>query len=103
MREQGHQIHGLDRYRGYLLQEERAPSTVENYLRDVRAFAVWLDGRAATKELAAARGRGREGLELLLETICATSSPQRSTARRGTSRSWPICWGTTPSTPPAST
>lgn len=54
MREQGLQIRDLNRYREYLLQEERAPSTVENYLRDARAFAVWLDGRAATKELAAA-------------------------------------------------
>lgn len=28
--------------------------TIEKYLRDVRAFAVWLDGRAVTKECAAA-------------------------------------------------
>lgn len=137
MRKQRLQTRDLDRYREYLLQEERAPSTVENYLRDARAFAVWLDGRAADREaaaawrerlmaqgrapatvnaklsavnslfrflgregcrvkllklqrrafretsreltqreyrrlLAAARERGRERLELLLETICAT-------------------------------
>ena len=34
----------------YLHDEERSPGTVEKYLRDVRAFAVWLDGRAVTKE-----------------------------------------------------
>lgn len=37
-------------YGRYLCTEERAPSTVEKYLRDVRTFAVWLDGRPVTKE-----------------------------------------------------
>lgn len=37
----------------YLRGEERAPGTVEKYLRDVRAFAAWLDGRPVTKESAA--------------------------------------------------
>lgn len=36
----------------YLRREENAPGTVEKYLRDVRAFAAWLEGRAVTKELA---------------------------------------------------
>ena len=54
MYEQGLQTRDLKCYREHLLREERAPSTVENYLRDARAFAVWLDGRALTKELAAA-------------------------------------------------
>ena len=35
----------------YLVQEERSPGAIEKYLRDVRAFAAWLDGRAVTKEL----------------------------------------------------
>lgn len=39
-------------YKHHLLQEERAPATVEKYLRDVSAFAAWLDGRPVTKELA---------------------------------------------------
>lgn len=48
----------LAAYRAHLLREERAPATVENYLRDARAFAGWLGGRAVTKELAAAwKGR----------------------------------------------
>ena len=37
----------------FLRQEERAPATVEKYLRDVRAFVSWLDGRLVTKQLAA--------------------------------------------------
>lgn len=35
----------------HLQSEERAPGTVEKYLRDVRTFAAWLDGRPVTKEL----------------------------------------------------
>lgn len=40
-------------YGHYLRREEHAPGTIEKYLRDVRAFAAWLGGRAATQELAA--------------------------------------------------
>ena len=28
-------------YGGYLRTEERAPGTIEKYLRDARSFAVW--------------------------------------------------------------
>ena len=31
-------------------QEERTPATLEKYLRDVRAFSLWLDGEAVTRE-----------------------------------------------------
>lgn len=37
-------------YGRYLKQEERTSATLEKYLRDVRAFALWLDGRPVTKE-----------------------------------------------------
>ena len=37
----------------YLKNEERAPGTIEKYLRDVNAFAAWLDGRPVTRELTA--------------------------------------------------
>ena len=37
-------------YGRYLKQEERTPVTLEKYLRDVRAFALWLDGEAVTRE-----------------------------------------------------
>ena len=37
-------------YGRHLKQEERTPATLEKYLRDVRAFALWLDGEAVTKE-----------------------------------------------------
>ncbi len=44
----------IERYATYLKEEERAPATLEKYLRDIRAFAAWLDDRPVTKELAAA-------------------------------------------------
>ncbi len=40
-------------YAAYLRGEEKAGSTIENYLRDVQAFRLWLDGRAMTKTLVA--------------------------------------------------
>ena len=43
----------LTDYGRYLRAEERSPSTVEKYLRDVRRFARWLSGRPVTKETAA--------------------------------------------------
>ena len=41
-------------FRQYLVEEERAPGTVDKYLRDVESFSRWLDGRPVTRELAAA-------------------------------------------------
>ena len=40
----------LAAYGRHLKQEERAPATVEKYLRNIRAFARWLDGGAVTRE-----------------------------------------------------
>lgn len=41
-------------YAAHLRSEERASSTIEKYLRDLRAFAVWLEDRPVSHELAAA-------------------------------------------------
>lgn len=41
----------LAAYGACLRTDERAPGTLEKYLRDLRAFLVWLDGRPVTKEL----------------------------------------------------
>lgn len=41
-------------YGRYLRIEERAAGTLEKYLRDIRHFAAWLNGRPVTKELAMA-------------------------------------------------
>lgn len=38
-------------YKAHLLSEEKSPHTVEKYLRDIRAFGLYLDGRPLTKEL----------------------------------------------------
>lgn len=34
----------------HLCQQERAPGTLEKYLRDLRAFSCWLSGKPVTKE-----------------------------------------------------
>lgn len=43
----------LTDFAAYLRTEERSPGTIENYLRHIRAFTVWLDGAPVTKETAA--------------------------------------------------
>ena len=52
------QIHmddtALPAFRRQLEEEERAPGTVEKYLRDVRAFVRWQAGRPLSKEAAVA-------------------------------------------------
>lgn len=47
----------LKSYAVYLRTEERAAATVEKYLRDIRAFACWLEEGTVTKE-AASRWKG---------------------------------------------
>ena len=41
----------FDAYSCWLRQSERSPATIEKYLRDVQAFAHWLNGKPVTKEL----------------------------------------------------
>ena len=43
----------IDAYCLSLLADERAAGTISKYRRDLTAFALWLDGRAVTKETAA--------------------------------------------------
>lgn len=38
-------------YRDYLYTEERSAGTVDKYMRDLQAFARWLNGKAVSKEL----------------------------------------------------
>ena len=37
-------------FRQYLIREEKSTATVEKYLRDARAFAVYMDGADVTKD-----------------------------------------------------
>lgn len=39
----------IDRYKKYLREEEKSENTIEKYLRDVRALAVYLNGVEVTK------------------------------------------------------
>jgi site-specific recombinase XerD len=41
----------LAAFESWLKTEERSAGTIENYLRDLRTFAVWLEGREASKAL----------------------------------------------------
>lgn len=43
----------LAAFRLYLREEEREEGTIEKYLRDIRAFAVWAGDREVSKELTA--------------------------------------------------
>ncbi len=40
----------IEAYRKYLISEEKAPATVEKYIRDIRAFARWLGEKEWDKE-----------------------------------------------------
>ena len=43
----------MEKFEAYLRHDEREPATIEAYLRSLRKFAEWADGRTITKELAA--------------------------------------------------
>ena len=40
----------IEAYRKYLMSEEKAPATVEKYIRDIGAFARWLGEKEWDKE-----------------------------------------------------
>jgi len=40
----------LQKFTDYLKYEEREPSTIEKYLRDIQVFAKWLQGKEISKE-----------------------------------------------------
>ena len=44
----------LEIFRSHLQHAERSPSTIEKYLRSVRVFSCWLNGRTVTKDAVAA-------------------------------------------------
>lgn len=52
MKEHKMEAEQIGSFAAFLCSEERAPGTTEKYLRDVRAFALWLGGRPVTKETA---------------------------------------------------
>ena len=41
----------IDKFKNYLISEEKSEATVERYMRDVTAYIKWLDGREMSKEL----------------------------------------------------
>ena len=43
----------ISTYANHLRLEEKSTATIEKYLRDLRNFTHWLDGREITKERAA--------------------------------------------------
>lgn len=54
-------------FRNYLINEEKAPATVEKYIRDLTAFSVWLKGAELCKE------KVIEYKEMLKDTYAKTS------------------------------
>lgn len=61
MREYRLTLELLERYREHLYREERAPATIEKYMRDARSFLLFLNGRPVCKE------RAIEWRDLLLD------------------------------------
>lgn len=51
MRERIIASENLNTFREYLLREEKSEATIEKYLRDVRAFGNFAEGREVTREL----------------------------------------------------
>jgi site-specific recombinase XerD len=51
----------FNEFRNWLQAEERSLGTIENYLRDLRTFAVWLEGRAVSKALVTEWKEGLQG------------------------------------------
>ena len=41
----------INRYKEYLLNEEKSNVTIEKYARDIRTFYTWMEGRELTKSL----------------------------------------------------
>lgn len=41
----------IEDFRLYLKEEERLQGTIEKYIRDIRRFAEWSNGREITKQL----------------------------------------------------
>ncbi len=39
----------IEKFRKYLLNEEKSTDTVEKYIRDVKSFKKWVDGRKILK------------------------------------------------------
>jgi len=59
----------LTAFEDYLRSEEREPATIEKYLRDVRAFAAWLDKGTLNKETVIAWKEQLRGLGYAPATI----------------------------------
>jgi len=61
----------LDKYEAHLRGEEKAGSTIQNYLREVRDFRRWTNGRPVTKALAAEWKNGLLAKKLAPATVNA--------------------------------
>ena len=79
-------IDRINTYAGFLREEERAPATAEKYLRDIRAFAAWLGGRAVAQGTA---GQWREAL------LAQGLSPPPSTPSFPLSTAYFVFWAGT--------
>ena len=39
----------IDKFKMYLIEEEKCPATIEKYIRDITAFYVWVQGTELNK------------------------------------------------------
>ena len=41
----------IEKFKNFLENEEKAQATIEKYIRDIKNFQAWLDGKEVTKQL----------------------------------------------------
>ncbi len=49
MRIQVISVKSIQKFKKYLIETEKADATIEKYIRDITAFAAWLDGKIPDK------------------------------------------------------
>ena len=41
----------IGKYKNYLTEEEKSQATIDKYIRDIKAFMIWLNGRGIDKRI----------------------------------------------------
>ena len=76
-------VQHLNAFQEYLQREEKSAATVEKYLRDVRAFVAFAEGRSITKEVTIAFKKELEDRQYAVRSINSMLASLNSYQVRG--------------------